>query len=182
LLPLLLITTCRISQQSFERPCEHIGDSRQLTGMSLKQANYREIIASFIGKIPHVKGWWYRLPSRVAPTQDGQPLPFDAILPHMGTLFGITELVMWVILYEMGCYKKKGNSFIINTQGWDNLKYEFKMKPFLEVSTSQLDGRRCTHIRLGFPTDKPIVIWKKYESRELKNIQPPPAAVRLQNL
>jgi hypothetical protein len=150
--------------------------------MSLKQANYREIIASFIGKIPHVKGWWYRLPSRVAPTQDGQPLPFDAILPHMGTLFGITELVMWVILYEMGCYKKKGNSFIINTQGWDNLKYEFKMKPFLEVSTSQLDGRRCTHIRLGFPTDKPIVIWKKYESRELKNIQPPPAAVRLQNL
>jgi hypothetical protein len=49
--------------------------------MSLKQANYREILASFLGKIPHAKGWWYWLPSRVAPTQDGQPLPFHAIIP-----------------------------------------------------------------------------------------------------
>jgi hypothetical protein len=114
--------------------------------MCLKQANYREILASLIGKIPHAKGWWYRLPSRVAPTQDGQPLPFNAILPHMGTLFGFTELAMWVILYKMGCYKKKGKSFIINIQGWDDLKYEFKVKSFLEVSTSRLDGTRCTYI------------------------------------
>jgi hypothetical protein len=172
----------RISQYSFEITCGHIGKRQQLTGMSLKQANYREILASFIGKIPHAKGWWYRLPSRVASTQDGQPLPFDTILPHMGTLFGLTELAMWVIMYEMGCYKKKGNSFIINIQGWNDLKYEFKMKSFLEVSTSRLDGTRCKHIRLGFPTDKPTVIWKKYESQELKNTQPPSAAVRLQNL
>jgi hypothetical protein len=69
----------------------------------------------------------------------------------------------------MGCYKKKGNSLIINIQGWDNLKYEFKMKSFLEVSTSRLDGSRCTYIRLGFPTDnKPTVIWKKYKSQGLK--------------
>jgi hypothetical protein len=136
--------------------------------MCLKQANYREILAPFIGKIPHAKGWWYRLPSRIAPAQDGQPLLFDAILPHMGTLFGLIELAMWVIVYEMGCYKKKGKSFIINIQGWDDLKYEYMMKSFLEVSTSRLDGTRCTYIRLGFPTDKPTVIWKKYKSRELK--------------
>jgi hypothetical protein len=136
--------------------------------MYSKQASYREVLASFIGKIPHAKGWWYRLPSRVAPTQDGQPLPFDAILPHMGTLFGLTELAMWVILYEMGCYKKKNNKFIINLQGWDDLKYEFKVKSFIEVSTSRLDGTRCTYIRLGFPTDKPTVIWKKYENQQLK--------------
>jgi hypothetical protein len=87
----------------------------------------------------------------------------------MGTLFGLTELAMWVILYEMGCYKKKGKqSFIINIQAWDDLKYEFKVKSFLEVSTSSLDGTWCTYIRFGFPTDKPTVIWKKYESRELK--------------
>jgi hypothetical protein len=60
--------------------------------MSSKQGNYREVLAVFVGKIPHAKGWWYRLPSRVATNQDGQPLAFDAILPHMGTLFGLTEL------------------------------------------------------------------------------------------
>ena len=104
--------------------------------MSSKQAIYREVLASFVGRTPPAKGWWYRLPSKVTPTQDGQSLPFDAILPHMGTLFGLTELVMWGILYEMGCYKKKGDAFIINTQGWDDLKYEFKVKSFIEVSKS----------------------------------------------
>jgi hypothetical protein len=104
--------------------------------VSLQQANYREELASFIGKIPHAKGWWYWLPFRVAPTQDGQPLPFDAIIPHMGTLYGLTELTMLVILYKMGCYKKKSKSSIINIQGWDDLKYKFKMKSFIEVSTS----------------------------------------------
>jgi hypothetical protein len=71
--------------------------------MSSKQGNYCEVIASFVGKIPHAKGWWYRQPSTVAPAQDGQPFAFDAILLHMGTLFGLTELAMWVILYKMGC-------------------------------------------------------------------------------
>jgi hypothetical protein len=75
--------------------------------MSGKQAIYREVLASFVGETPHAKGWWYRIPSRVTPTQDGRPLPFDAILPHMGTLFWLTELAVLVILYEMGCYKKK---------------------------------------------------------------------------
>jgi hypothetical protein len=102
--------------------------------MAGKQANYREVLASFVGEIPHAKGWWYRIPSRVTPTQDGRPLPSDVILPHMGTLFGLTELAMWVILYEMGCYKKKKNRFIINIQGWDDLKYQFKVKSFIEVS------------------------------------------------
>jgi hypothetical protein len=74
----------------------------------------------------------------------------------MGTLFGLTELAMC-------CYKKKNNKFIINLQGWDDLKYEFKVKSFIEVSTSRLDGTRCTHIRLGFPTDKPTVIWNLQE-------------------
>jgi hypothetical protein len=81
---------------------------------------------------------------------------------------------MWVILYEMGCYKKKGAAFIINMQGWDDLKYEFKVKSFIEVSKSRLDGTQCTYIRLGFPKDKPTVIWKKYENQQLKK---PPTAI-----
>jgi hypothetical protein len=136
--------------------------------MSVKQGAYREVLASFVGKIPDAKGWWYRLPSRVSPTQDSQPLPFDAILPHMGTLFGLTELAMWVILYKMGFYKRKGATFIINNQGWDDLKYDFKVKSFIEVSKSKMDGTICTYIRLGFPKDKPTVIWKKFENKELK--------------
>ena len=114
--------------------------------MSSNQAIYREVLATFVAEIPHAKGWWYRLPPRVTPTQDGQPLPFDAILPHMGTLFFLTELAMWVILYKMGCYKKKGKDFIINIQGWEDLKYKFKMKSFMAVSTSRLDGTRVTYI------------------------------------
>jgi hypothetical protein len=125
------------------RPWEHIGERQRVVGMSTKQANYREVLASFVGKISPAKGWWYRLPSRVTQTQDGKPLPFDAILPHMGTLFGLTELAMWVILHKMGCFKKQGDGFIINTQGWDDLKYEFKVKSFIEVSKSRLDGTQC---------------------------------------
>ena len=136
--------------------------------MCTKQEKYREVLASFVGEIPHAKGWWYRLRSRVAPTLDDQPLPFDSILPHMGTLFGLTELAMWVILYEMGCYKKKNDNYVINIQGWDDLKYEFKVKSFIEVSASRLDGMRCTYIRLGFPKDKPTVIWKQYKNNEIK--------------
>ncbi len=123
--------------------------------MCSKQEKYREVLASFVEEIPHAKGWWYRLPLRVSLTQDSQPLPFDAILPHMGTLFGLTELAMWIILYKMGCYKQKGVTFIINNQGWDNLKYELKVKSFIEVSKSKMDGTLCNYIRLGFPKDKP---------------------------
>jgi hypothetical protein len=35
-------------------------------GMSTKQGVYHEVLASFVGEIPHAKGWWYWLPSRVA--------------------------------------------------------------------------------------------------------------------
>jgi hypothetical protein len=54
------------------------------------------------------------------------------------------------------------------------------MKFFIEVSTSRLDGTRCTYIQLGFPTDKPTVIWKKYETQqEFRKTQLPSAAVPL---
>jgi hypothetical protein len=72
--------------------------------MSSSQAIYRAVlVASFVEKIPHVKGWWYRLPLRVTLTQDGQPLPFEAILPHMGTIWANRACHVRVIMYEMGC-------------------------------------------------------------------------------
>ena len=104
--------------------------------MASQQAVYREVLALFVGEIPTDKGWWYWLPSQVTPTKDGQPLLVDVILPHTGTLFGLTELAMWVILYNMRCYKKKGKDFIINNQGWEDLKSKFKMANFIEVSKS----------------------------------------------
>jgi hypothetical protein len=27
---------------------------------------------------------------------------------------------------------------------------------------------QCTYIQLGFPKDKPTVVWKKYEKKEIK--------------
>jgi hypothetical protein len=42
----------------------------------------------------------------------------------------------------MGCYKKKGNGFIINIQGWDDLKYKLKVKSFIEVS--KIDWMECS--------------------------------------
>jgi hypothetical protein len=136
--------------------------------MSSKQAIYREVLALFVGEILHAKGWWYRLPSRETPTLEGQALPDDSILPHMGSLFGPTELAMWVILYEMGCYKKKGTGFTINTQGWEDLKSEFKVKSFIELSKSRMDGTDLTYVWLGFPKDNPKVIWRKYKNQEIK--------------
>jgi hypothetical protein len=78
-------------------------------------------------------------------------LVFDVIALSLESAFAITFTVM-----------------IVNIQGWDDQKYKFKMKSFFEVSTSRLDGTRCTYIILGFPTDKPTVIWKKDESQDLK--------------
>ena len=149
--------------------------------MSGKQASYRQVLALFIEKIPKDKGWWYRLPSRVSPLQDGKPLPFDAILPQMGTLFGITEFAMWVILYGMGCYRKLGDGFVINRQGWDALMAQFKVEESVEVSQSRVDGTRVYYIILdwGFQKTSLQPFGRSTKIANLKNTQPLSVAVSL---
>jgi hypothetical protein len=50
----------------------------------------------------------------------------------------------------MGCYKKKGSGFIINIQGWDDFKYEFKVKSFIEVRKVDWMERSAPIFNWGF--------------------------------
>ena len=87
--------------------------------MSSKQARHRKVLASFVEQLPQSKGWWYRLPSRVTPSKDDKPLPTDVITPHLGHVFGLTELAMWAMLVEMGCTSedKRSKSWGAHTEG-----------------------------------------------------------------
>jgi hypothetical protein len=141
--------------------------------MSSKQANCRHVLARFVEKIPINKGWWYRLPSGVALSNDNQPLPTDAILPHLGYAFGLTELAMWAILVEMGCISQNSRSktWGINNEGWEFLSAEFSVSKNIQVSPTNLreNGRRVHYIRMGFPVqDNPTVIWNEYKKKKIK--------------
>jgi hypothetical protein len=54
----------------------------------------------------------------------------DDVMPHMGTLFGLTEDATSIILVEMGCLSEhqKGRTTIICLQGWYSLASEFNVK------------------------------------------------------
>ncbi len=44
------------------------------------------------------------------------------VMPHPGTLFGLTEDATSIILVEMGCLsERRGATTITCPQGWDNL-------------------------------------------------------------
>jgi hypothetical protein len=141
--------------------------------MSSKQANCRHVLAQFVEKIPINKGWWYRLPSGVALSNDNQPLPTYAILPHLGYAFGLTELAMWAILVEMSCISQNSRSktWGINNEGWEFLSAEFSVSKSIQVSPTNLreNGRRVNYIRMGFPVqDNPTVIWNEYKKKKIK--------------
>ena len=142
--------------------------------MKTKQASHRNVLASFIKEIPENKGWWYRLPSKTPLTKNGQPLPSDAILPHLGTPFGLTEVAMWVILFEIGFFRQKGDHYCIDNNGLEDFKHEFKVSDYIESSPSKIDGTRVHFIRMGFPNDKPTGIWNDYKKKKIKC---PPTAI-----
>ena len=114
--------------------------------MSTKQASYRNVLASFFEEIPENKGWWYWLPSKTPPTKNGQPLPSDAILPHLGMSFGLTEVAMWVILFKIGFFCQKGNHYCINNNGLEDFMHKFKVSDYIESSPSKVDGKRVHFI------------------------------------
>jgi hypothetical protein len=127
-------------------PLQHTVKMGHPQSMSLKQASYRRVLAPFVEQIPRNKGWWYRLLSGNTLSNDNQPLPTDAILPHLGHAFGLTELAMWAILIEMGCISQNSQSktWGINNEGWEFLLAEFGVSKSLQVSPTKLleNGRR----------------------------------------
>jgi hypothetical protein len=143
--------------------------------MNSEHANYRKVLASFLEEIPRNKGWWYRLPLASISSKDSKPIATDAILPHLGNVFGLSEQAMLLFLVEMGCYQAKGEGCITNKAGWEAFEAEFKVKHFIEVSKTSFDKQSGINmIRLGFPEYKPSVIWKMYKKGEIKA---PPRAI-----
>ena len=65
---------------------------RQVEVMSSKQTTLQSVLASFIDELLMNKGWWYCVPGKVPAAKDlPEPHP-GRILPHMGSLFGLTEM------------------------------------------------------------------------------------------
>jgi hypothetical protein len=95
--------------------------------MNSDHANYRKVLASFLEEIPKNKGWWYRLPMAPISSKISEPILTDAILPHLGNVFGLSEQAMLLFLFEMGCYQARGEGYTINKTGWEAFEAEFKV-------------------------------------------------------
>jgi hypothetical protein len=108
-------------------------------------------------------------------SKDGKPIATDVILPHLGTVFGLSEQATLLFLVKVGCCQAKGEGCIINPKGWDDLAAEFKAKSHIEVSKTSFDKRSDINlIRLGFLEHKPAVIWRTCKQGETKA---PPRAI-----
>jgi hypothetical protein len=129
--------------------------------MNCEHASYRKVLAVFLEEIPRNKRWWYQLPSATTSSKDGKPIATDAILPHLGNVFGLSEPAMLLFLVKMGCYQARGEGYTLNKTGWEAFEQaEFKVKSYIEVSRTSFDkGNGINLIRLGFPEHKPSVIW-----------------------
>jgi hypothetical protein len=92
----------------------------------------------------------------------------DDVMPHLGTLFGLTEDATSIILVEMGCLSER-------QKGWDDLASEFKIKSRIEIGTTQFNGKSMWYVRLGKPPEGfkfPSQIAQKYEINP-KSVMPP---------
>jgi hypothetical protein len=173
-LVLWLPLRCRVLKDSHNAPSEPTGEMRHLAFMSSKQARHRKVLASFVEQLPQQsKGWWCRLPSRVTPSKDDKPLPTDAIAPHLGQVFGLTELATWAMLVEMGCMSEneRSKSWGVNAEGWELLMVEFGVDKSIQVSPTKFEenGSRVHFVRLGFPQqDSPREIWPRCKKETIK--------------
>jgi hypothetical protein len=76
--------------------------------MPTAQARNIHVIARYLESLPNDQGWWYRVPKlndKPRKTTDFDP---DDGMPHLGTLFGLTEDATSIILVlEMGCLSER---------------------------------------------------------------------------
>jgi hypothetical protein len=98
-------------------------------------------------------------------------------MPHLGTLFGLTEDATSIILVEMGCLseRQKGTTTITCPQGWDDLASEFKIKSRIEIGTTQFNGKSMWYVHLGNPPEGfkfPSQLAQKYKINP-KSVMPP---------
>jgi hypothetical protein len=99
--------------------------------MSTAQARNRYISQQDFLRVWNDQGWWYRvLKLNYKPWKTATDFDPDDLMPHLGTLFGLTQDATSIILVEMGFLleRKKGTTTITCQQGWDDLAKEFKVK------------------------------------------------------
>jgi hypothetical protein len=76
-------------------------------------------------------------------------------MPHLGTLFGLTDDATSIIIVEMGCLseRQKGTTTITCPQGWDNLASEFKIESCIKSGTTQFNGKSVWYACNGNPPE-----------------------------
>jgi hypothetical protein len=145
--------------------------------MSTAQARNRHVIARFLENLPENEGWWYRVPKLNYKPPKSSDLDPDDVMPHLGTLFGLTEDATAMILVEMGCLAERqhGSTTITRPQGWEDLASEFKVKSRIEIDTTQFNGKPVWFVRIGNPPEGlkyPSQIFRKYKG-DPKSVMPP---------
>jgi hypothetical protein len=116
-----------------------------------KQIQHQKVLASFLGTIAKDGGWWYRVPKGIVRSEKEPSIPQDAIIPHIGTIFWLTEEATQNILHEMGllcCKNTKNNTYCICIQGWEDLCALFKVDDLLELKVTRFK-KEFTYVRLG---------------------------------
>ena len=69
----------------------------------------------------------------------------DRILPHLGTLFGLTEEATVVVLIDMGLLEKRATGVTqICQQQWEHLRDFHQLRGVLEWGNSQLAFKQKT--------------------------------------
>jgi hypothetical protein len=109
--------------------------------MTVLVSAHQKVLASFLANIINAGGWWYRVPTGKIRGKDDPILPQDSILPHFGTVFGLTEEAAAIILTEMALltYNSGEGTYQIRRKGWEDLASMFQVDELLELKTKVTD-------------------------------------------
>ena len=117
------------------------------------------MLASFLSGIANDGGWWYRMPKMTKSVAEKEATDMvDKILPHFGSVFGLTEEAAALVLELMECVSinKTTQQTKIRRQGFEDLGSEFKVDNLIEVKASKIDGKSHWFIRLGMVSEEAL--------------------------
>ena len=137
-------------------------------------ASNRKVLANYLEQLNDNKGWWYRMPEYKFNTDKMRlrsKIDSDKMMPHFGSLFGLTEEASAIILVEMGCLRldKVNKKNAIVNKGWEDLANKFKLQKKVEVTPTKIRGQRRFYIRLGTPPkeyNSPSMMYKAFEKKK----------------
>ena len=141
----LTINLCSIKRKKFLIP-----QLLNRPNKCIEQSQNRKIIAKFLDEVPDTLGWWYRIP-KLSQEWNNTQLKLikkcGKVLPHFGSIFGISEDAMALILEAMGCLQKHGNRRChVCKAGWEALIAEFKVKGKIKISLTRIEGASISYV------------------------------------